>query len=156
MRDPWTLSQGQEDALTFGGREEPSWGQEFVTVGQGKSQRARGSSCGAAATGCCQCCCIRTPVAIGGDFGWHLVTPLHRQLLQFQPVCLALLLAMARGQVQQAEDISFGCQGSWCTSTYFSGAPGGLGCALPEHLEAVHRLHLLIGGISRTGASRAC
>lgn len=100
------LSWGQEAALTFGGREEPSWGQELVTVGQGKSQRARGS-CGAAATGRGQCCCIRAPVAVGGDFGWHLVMPLHRQLLQFQPVCPTLLLAVPRGQVQQAEDISF-------------------------------------------------
>lgn len=99
------LELGAEAALTFGGREEPSWGQELVTVGQGKSQRARGS-CGAAATGRGQCCCIRTPVAVGGDFGWHLVTP-HGQLPQFQSVCPALLLAMPRGQVQQAEDISF-------------------------------------------------
>lgn len=47
MRDPGTLQcarveLGQEAALTFGGREKPSWGQELVTVGQGKSQRARG------------------------------------------------------------------------------------------------------------------
>lgn len=121
------------DALALGGGEEPARGQELVAVSGGESQRARRCDAGRAHS-------LRAPVSVGGCLLWR------RQLLQLQPVHPLLLLVVSGGQVQQAEDVPLGRQGAGGAPEELHGPWRVLGCALPEHLEVVDSLHLLIDG----------